>query len=157
MESLIRAWDGESVIIRFDRAANAWIFIAIHSTRLGPAVGGTRMKSYLDLNKENIPSLKCQAVAGAANNQLGDPVDAISLRDRAILYVPDFIANSGGAIAIIGMEISGWSQEEAEKRVIQTIRENLSNIFELSETAGCSMDEAACRIADMRLTTQSTT
>jgi len=112
------------------------------------AVGGV-------LNKENIPSLKCQAVAGAANNQLGNPEDAISLRDRAILYVPDFIANSGGAIAIIGMEMSGWSQEEAEKRVIQTIRENLSNIFELSETAACSMHEAAYRIADMRLTAQS--
>lgn len=51
MESLIRAWDGESVIIRFDRSANAWIFIAIHSTRLGPAVGGTRMKSYSDLKE----------------------------------------------------------------------------------------------------------
>ena len=352
MESLIRAWDGESVIIRFDRAANAWIFIAIHSTQLGPAAGGTRMKSYSDLkealrdaqrlaggmtlkwaaagikygggkcviavppdldsqarsqllrrygdcvhqhnglfytgpdygtssedmdiiaetgspyifgrtqaaggagnpgpftalgvfisikmaaerifgeaslagkrvlvqgvgsvgrelirmlheagaeilisdvdeapieyfktklglksvsptavykepcdifvpcavggvlNKENILSFKCQAVAGAANNQLGNPEDAIHLRDRAILYIPDFIANSGGAIAIIGMEISGWSQEEAEKRVIETIKENLVNIFELSETAGCSMHEAAYRIADMRLTTQSTT
>ena len=112
------------------------------------AVGGV-------LNKENIPSLKCQAIAGAANNQLGDPEDAISLRDRAILYVPDFIANSGGAIAIIGMEMSGWSHEEAEKRVIRTIRENLSNIFELSEAHGCSMDEAACRIADKRLTAQS--
>ena len=350
MESLIRAWDGESVIIRFDRAADAWIFIAIHSTQLGPAVGGTRMKSYSDLkealkdaqrlaggmtlkwaaagikygggkcviavppdldsqartqllrrygafvhqhnglfytgpdygtssedmdiiaetgtpyifgrtqaaggagnpgpftalgvltsikaaaerlfgvaslrgkrvlvqgvgsvgrqlikmlheagakilisdvdeapikyfksklglnsvppdtvydepcdifvpcavgavlNKENIPSLKCLAVAGAANNQLGNPEDAIRLRDRAILYVPDFIANSGGAIAIIGMEISGWSQEEAEKRVIQIIKDNLSNIFELSETAGCSMHEAAYRIADKRLTARS--
>ena len=45
-QSLIQDWDGENVIIRFDRPARAWIFIAIHSTRLGPATGGTRMKPY---------------------------------------------------------------------------------------------------------------
>jgi leucine dehydrogenase len=45
-QSLIEDWDGENVIIRHDRPAGAWILIAIHSTRLGPATGGTRMKSY---------------------------------------------------------------------------------------------------------------
>jgi len=48
MESLIRQWDGESAIIRFDRPSGAWIIIAIHSTLLGPATGGTRMKHYPD-------------------------------------------------------------------------------------------------------------
>ncbi len=49
MESLIRSWGGEEVIIRHDQTTGAWILIAIHSTRLGPAAGGTRMKSYPDL------------------------------------------------------------------------------------------------------------
>jgi len=49
MESLLREWDGETVIVRYDRSTGAWIFIAIHSTRLGPAAGGTRMKSYPDV------------------------------------------------------------------------------------------------------------
>ena len=48
MESLLRAWDGENVILRFDQLTKSWIIIAIHSTRLGPAVGGTRMKPYAD-------------------------------------------------------------------------------------------------------------
>ena len=48
MESLLREWDGETVIVRYDRPAGAWIFIAIHSTQLGPATGGTRMKYYPD-------------------------------------------------------------------------------------------------------------
>jgi len=46
MESLLKAWDGETVVVRYDRLTDAWILIAIHSTRLGPAAGGTRMKSY---------------------------------------------------------------------------------------------------------------
>ena len=46
MESLIREWEGESVLIRFDRPTGTWMFIAIHSTGLGVASGGTRLKSY---------------------------------------------------------------------------------------------------------------
>ena len=46
MESLIKQWDGEKVIIQYDQPSGAWIFMAIHSTRLGPPVsGGTRMRS----------------------------------------------------------------------------------------------------------------
>src|SRR5262245_31919395 len=39
-------WDGEEVVRERDAGTGARIAIAIHSTRLGPAVGGTRMKSY---------------------------------------------------------------------------------------------------------------
>lgn len=46
MEKLIREWDGEYVISRFDQPTQTWMFIAIHSTALGVATGGTRLKSY---------------------------------------------------------------------------------------------------------------
>ena len=46
METLIKDWAGETVIVRHDKPSGAWIFIAIHSSRLGPAAGGTRMTSY---------------------------------------------------------------------------------------------------------------
>lgn len=46
MEELMRRWDGERVVMRYDAAADAWIFIAIHSTRLGDASGGSRMRVY---------------------------------------------------------------------------------------------------------------
>jgi leucine dehydrogenase len=45
-EELLAGWDGETAVIRRDRASGAWIFICIHSTRRGPAAGGTRMKTY---------------------------------------------------------------------------------------------------------------
>lgn len=48
IERFIEAWDGEAVVVRRDRLAGAWIFVAIHSTRLGPAVGGTRIRTYPD-------------------------------------------------------------------------------------------------------------
>lgn len=46
MEKLLRDWDGESVSIHRDRATGTWMFICVHSTALGTAAGGTRMKHY---------------------------------------------------------------------------------------------------------------
>ena len=41
-------------------------------------------------NAATIPRLRCRAVAGAANNQLGEAEDAERLRARGILYAPGF-------------------------------------------------------------------
>jgi leucine dehydrogenase len=46
LEDLIRAWDGEEVVVRFDEPTGSWMFVCIHSTARGPAGGGTRMKVY---------------------------------------------------------------------------------------------------------------
>jgi leucine dehydrogenase len=46
VEDLLAAWDGESVSVHRDRETNTWMFICVHSTKLGPAAGGTRMKHY---------------------------------------------------------------------------------------------------------------
>jgi leucine dehydrogenase len=45
-EDLLQAWDGEEAVIRYDRESGAWMFVCIHSTALGPAGGGTRMRVY---------------------------------------------------------------------------------------------------------------
>ena len=45
-EELLRAWDGEEVVVRFDEPARTWMLVCVHSTVLGPAAGGTRMKIY---------------------------------------------------------------------------------------------------------------
>jgi glutamate dehydrogenase/leucine dehydrogenase len=45
-EDLLEAWDGEEAVIRHDRESGAWIFVCVHSTALGPAGGGTRMRVY---------------------------------------------------------------------------------------------------------------
>jgi glutamate dehydrogenase/leucine dehydrogenase len=45
-EDLLRGWDGEEAVIRYDEPSGAWIFVCVHSTALGPAGGGTRMRVY---------------------------------------------------------------------------------------------------------------
>ena len=46
LQELFDDWDGEMVATRYDRDARAWMFVCVHSTQLGPAAGGTRMKPY---------------------------------------------------------------------------------------------------------------
>jgi leucine dehydrogenase len=108
------------------------------------AVGGI-------LREDTISRLRCGAVVGAANNQLAEVKDAERLRDRGIPYTPDFIANSGGAIALVGMETRGWSGEKAREMIIQSIQKNLLQVFELAASKGIDTDEAAKCIAEMRL------
>ena len=45
-EELLEHWDGELAVIHRDRESGGWIFICMHSTQLGPAAGGTRLKVY---------------------------------------------------------------------------------------------------------------
>jgi leucine dehydrogenase len=46
VEDLLARWDGEHAVIRHDSESGAWMFVGVHSTALGPAVGGTRMRVY---------------------------------------------------------------------------------------------------------------
>ena len=45
-EQLLSGWDGEHAVVRHDPESGAWIFVCVHSTVLGPAGGGTRLRVY---------------------------------------------------------------------------------------------------------------
>ncbi len=72
------------------------------------------------LTAATIPRLRCRAVVGAANNQLGEQEDAERLRARGILYAPDYVVNVGGAMALTGLEALGWSEAKARQAVERT-------------------------------------
>jgi len=105
------------------------------------------------LSDETIPRLRCQAVVGSANNQLATLEDAVRLRERDILYAPDFVVNSGGAIHLIGRETLGWSEEETLERIPATIREALAEVYALAEEQSITTTTAAERVAEQRLAT----
>ena len=102
------------------------------------------------LNEATIPRLRCRVVAGAANNQLASLDDAERLRSRGILYAPDFAINSGGALAIHGMEALGWSRTFAYTRV-KSVKQTLRMIFQIAKAEGITTETAAVRIAEERL------
>ena len=46
MKDLISNWPGETVVVSYDQPTGTWMFVAIHSTVLGTAMGGCRMRVY---------------------------------------------------------------------------------------------------------------
>lgn len=107
------------------------------------ATGGT-------LSAATIPGLRCRIVAGAANNQLAEPADADRLRDRGILYAPDFVINAGGIYHNVGRESLGWGDAEVD-RALAGIGDTLTEIYGRSEADGISTGRAAQELAEARL------
>ena len=106
------------------------------------------------LSAETIPGLRCRVVAGAANNQLATPEDAERLRAAGILYAPDYLINSGGALHGIGLERLGWDADRLEREV-EGIGATLAGILATADAEGISTNEAAERLADERLASAS--
>jgi leucine dehydrogenase len=102
------------------------------------------------LTQESIPRLACAIVAGAANNQLGEPKDADLLRERGILYAPDYVINAGGVLHLAGYETLGWD-EAAMAAHLAGIGATLDGIFREAERDGVTTVDVADRIARARI------
>jgi len=102
------------------------------------------------LTAETIPRLACRVVAGAANNQLGEPEDAALLSQRGILYAPDYVINAGGVIHLAGYETLGWDDAMMQAR-LAGIGESLTGIYRTADAEGITSAEAADRLARSRI------
>ncbi len=100
------------------------------------------------INDETIKILAAPIIAGGANNQLALPRHANQLKQRDILYAPDFVINAGGII-----EICRQFQNEAvavAHAKILTIGKTLSEIFIESEQTANTTADVAEKIAERR-------
>jgi leucine dehydrogenase len=52
------------------------------------------------VNDSTIERLKAGIIAGCANNQLAEPRHGDILRDKGVLYAPDYVINAGGIINV---------------------------------------------------------
>ena len=63
------------------------------------------------VNPQTIKRLKCDIIAGAANNQLLDASLYTAINERKMMYCPDFAINSGGVISVGAEYIEGgWNK-----------------------------------------------
>jgi leucine dehydrogenase len=106
------------------------------------------------INDETIPQLKVRIVAGSANNQLLEERHGAVLRERSILYAPDYVANAGGVLNGC-IELLGWKPEETLRKIGE-IYDTVLRIFESAEAQGVPTNKAADRLAEERLSYGST-
>ena len=104
------------------------------------------------INDQTIAELRVQIVAGAANNQLLEERHGEMLRERNILYAPDYVANAGGVFNGC-IELLGWGAEHSLRKVDE-IYDTLLTIFQSAQAQGITTNEAADRLAEERLATQ---
>lgn len=98
---------------------------------------------------ERLSRAGIKAVAGSANNQLAEDGLADVLRERGILYAPDFAINAGGVILLAGETPAGFDRELVDKR-LDGIGPTLMRIFEASEKEHKSTVRIANEMAEAR-------
>lgn len=102
------------------------------------------------VNSQTIPQLKCSVIAGAANNQLAnESLHGKMLRDKNILFAPDFLINAGGVINCY-REVQHLTEQEANG-LIENIYTKTLEIFKKSNEEQIPTQEAAIKIAIERL------
>lgn len=101
------------------------------------------------LTAATVPELRCAAVVGCANNQLGEEQDAQRIHDRGVLYAPDYVVNAGGVINI-AEEQHGYDRSRAELS-IRRIHDTVHRVLDLAESEGCTTAAAADLLAERRL------
>jgi leucine dehydrogenase len=103
------------------------------------------------LDDNALAVLRCDVVAGGANNQLAEPRrHGTAIHKKGILYAPDYAINAGGVVSVFG-ELRGWPAERARAKAGE-IYDTLLRIFETAERDGIPTFEAADRMAERRLT-----
>ncbi|MHC4136066.1 MAG: Glu/Leu/Phe/Val dehydrogenase dimerization domain-containing protein [Planctomycetota bacterium] len=103
------------------------------------------------INDDTIPRLKCKIVAGGANNVLLSEEHGDRLRERGILYAPDFVINAGGIINVsVELEPDGYNEQRALEKV-RNIHNAVRDILDTADREDVATNRAAILLAERKL------
>lgn len=102
------------------------------------------------INDETIPQLKAKIVCGAANNQLKEDRHGLILKEKGILYAPDYLVNAGGVMNV-SIEFEGWADSKS-RRMVDTIYDKTLEVFKIAESQNIPVNKAADVMAENRIT-----
>lgn len=105
------------------------------------------------INDQTLNRLKVKVVAGSANNQLLEDRHGKELRNKGILYAPDFIINAGGLINVYYEMLNTkggdkvYTRDDVFKH-LDIIPENLLKTYMISDQDMISTSKAADVLAE---------
>ena len=105
----------------------------------------------LVVNPQKIKILQPKIIAGGANNQLVSETYAQQLLDEKIVYVPDFLINSGGVINCAEEITSSVYDTQIVFKKIDYIYQKTLDILQQSEVLNQSTHQVAIQMAMNRL------
>lgn len=95
----------------------------------------------------SVRRVRASIVCGSAHDQLAADRHGIALHDQGVLYVPDYVANAGGAIHIVNT-LAGECRAVIRGR-IEAIADTCRYVFEVAELNAIATSEAADRLAEV--------
>ena len=102
------------------------------------------------INDDTINKIQAKVIAGAANNQLANEVvHGQLLKDKGILYAPDFLINAGGVINVYS-EIAHLTKEQVIEKT-ENIYNTALEIFDFADKNNITTHQAAFSIAQNRI------
>jgi leucine dehydrogenase len=101
------------------------------------------------ISVDTVPRLKCEVIAGSANNQIASAAAARMVSERGILYAPDYVINAGGLMNV-WVELQGYDRRRA-LTLAGNIYSNLRKVFSMACELKITTSAAADRIAEERL------
>ncbi len=102
------------------------------------------------VNEKTLPLLKCSVIAGAANNIFKDEKLQIALKERKILYAPDYVINAGGLI-FVASNLRGVTGDDEIKAETAKIEGRLKDLFRRARDEDLLPMQVADIIAEERL------
>ena len=103
------------------------------------------------VNDETIKRLKFQVIAGGANNQLLDEkIHGQKLKEKNILYAPDYLINAGGVTNVYFEVINEYNKDRVTKKV-KNIYNILMEVYRIADQQNITTVEAAAHFAEKRI------
>ena len=103
------------------------------------------------VNDETIKQMKFKIIAGGANNQLLDEnIQGKKLKEKGILYAPDYLINAGGVTNIYFETINEYNKERVTKKV-KNIYNILMEVYQIADAQDITTVEAAAKLAEKRI------
>lgn len=103
------------------------------------------------INDDSVERLRCRIVAGSANNQLAAAHHGDRLHERGILYAPDYVANSGGAIAGTDPFLPGGYDHDRAMAAVARIKDQMARVLKIAREQNLPTYKAADVLAEQRL------
>ena len=99
------------------------------------------------LNGFSLASIKSKYVCGSANNVFGSRKDILTAHDMGIKYVPDFIANCGGVVAVA----LDFQKKDYTSALTTGLAKRINKILDKAESDNIPVQHAAEELANSRL------
>jgi len=103
------------------------------------------------VNDETLSSMKVAVIAGAANNQLKDEeAHSRLVKEKGIVYAPDFVINAGGLINVYAEYLGNYHTKNAMDKA-ENIYNVILQVLQNAANEGTTSLQAAKDLAEKRI------